>query len=467
MCFGVYIDEYRAKDRYKVVCECGNSFYIDSNMNLLCEKCNNTKFERIRKSVKQLSKVIFKTNDSINKIHSVREILTYKYDDLNNKLTLDSRSGKYEFVMDFKNWEFNFIDGKGIKKEFSNGVFRYFLKRNCHYDDFVNSCKCKSNRTLLNAITKLDSCYYSPVKSMGYFIQEAFKSLQVLSNAGYSENFIKSYISSRYHNVSGTLDVHNNETKPHKIIGVPRIIANYIKNIDNITLYDLVEIKGLDNNKCKEILNQLDLQCDNNDKLDFIRNMTDFNNMISDYKYDVKRLITYLCRDIKLEQGIMSPIEGLRLLKDLNNMCRDMEVKPNERYPKSLKRDHDITVMNYRSQEDHITKKKFAKVVNDEEYSNNTYSNKKYSVCIPNEPKDLIKEGKGLHHCVASYVKDVINGKCKIYFIRDKEELDKSLLTVEVRRNEIIQVRGFGNRKPDDKEKCFINEWMKNKNLSY
>ena len=54
---------------------------------------------------------------------------------------------------------------------------------------------------------------------------------------------------------------------------------------------------------------------------------------------------------------------------------------------------------------------------------------------------------------------------CKIYFIRDVESPDESLLTAEVRNNKIVQVRGKFNRHPNDIENTFISQWAINKNL--
>ena len=69
------------------------------------------------------------------------------------------------------------------------------------------------------------------------------------------------------------------------------------------------------------------------------------------------------------------------------------------------------------------------------------------------------KEGDTLNHCVASYIKRVIDGECLIYFLRkDKEE---SLITFEVRHNTIVQVRGLHNRKPTENEQQALKEFAK------
>ena len=45
------------------------------------------------------------------------------------------------------------------------------------------------------------------------------------------------------------------------------------------------------------------------------------------------------------------------------------------------------------------------------------------------------------NNCVASYIKNVINGNCHILFLRKKDNPTKALVTIEVRNNKIVQAR--------------------------
>ena len=49
--------------------------------------------------------------------------------------------------------------------------------------------------------------------------------------------------------------------------------------------------------------------------------------------------------------------------------------------------------------------------------------------------------------------------------MRSIDELDKPLITIEVRDGNIRQVRGFGNRNPDRHEMAFVQEWADVKGL--
>jgi hypothetical protein len=84
-------------------------------------------------------------------------------------------------------------------------------------------------------------------------------------------------------------------------------------------------------------------------------------------------------------------------------------------------------------------------------------------VLAPTETKDLQNEGDVLNHCVASYIKRVIEGQCLIYFLRINE--DESLITLEVRNGDIVQVKGSHNRKPSEKETEALLEFAKDRKL--
>lgn len=55
-----------------------------------------------------------------------------------------------------------------------------------------------------------------------------------------------------------------------------------------------------------------------------------------------------------------------------------------------------------------------------------------YVVVIPTEPKDIIDEGRDMHHCVGGYVNEVVEGRDYICFVRHKDTPDKCYITCEV-----------------------------------
>ena len=79
----------------------------------------------------------------------------------------------------------------------------------------------------------------------------------------------------------------------------------------------------------------------------------------------------------------------------------------------------------------------------------------------PHTAKEIMNEGHQLHHCVGSYVKQVVRRECVILFIRSQAEPEKPLCTVELRHNEIQQARAYRNQNPPRDIEKFINRWKK------
>ena len=74
---------------------------------------------------------------------------------------------------------------------------------------------------------------------------------------------------------------------------------------------------------------------------------------------------------------------------------------------------------------------------------------------------ELIEEGKALAHCVGGYAERCSKGETDIIFIRKNDEPNKPFVTMEVRENEVVQVRAFKNRKPTEEVLEFVEEFKK------
>ncbi|EIZ2776448.1 PcfJ domain-containing protein, partial [Listeria monocytogenes] len=84
-----------------------------------------------------------------------------------------------------------------------------------------------------------------------------------------------------------------------------------------------------------------------------------------------------------------------------------------------------------------------------------------YAFIVPREVIDIVKEGKNLHHCVggAGYIEQHIEGKTTIIFVRDKQDLEKSLYTLEYKNGQINQLRGKHNCEPTPDVQEAANKW--------
>lgn len=80
-------------------------------------------------------------------------------------------------------------------------------------------------------------------------------------------------------------------------------------------------------------------------------------------------------------------------------------------------------------------------------------------IVFPKGPDELISEGQSLHHCVGSYVDRVANGRCLILFLRKSDDENTPFYTIEVRKGEVVQIRGQYNCKPTPEVEGFMDIW--------
>ena len=159
-----------------------------------------------------------------------------------------------------------------------------------------------------------------------------------------------------------------------------------------------------------------------------------------------------------INQGYNRIRDFINELRDYLRMCKQDDIKPTL-YSSYLKQTHDITSRNHNVKVEQENEEIFQSRYKDFK----PYRGKKYIVIAPKNSNDLKKEGDTLNHCVASYIKRVIDGECLIYFLRiDKDE---SLITFEVRHNDIVQVRGLHNRKPSTSEVQALKDFAKYRKL--
>lgn len=76
---------------------------------------------------------------------------------------------------------------------------------------------------------------------------------------------------------------------------------------------------------------------------------------------------------------------------------------------------------------------------------------------------ELINEGKTLNHCVGTYAEKYANGITNILVIRKVNEIDKPYYTMEVKGNQIVQVRGFKNCSTTKEVQEFVEAFKESK----
>lgn len=190
-----------------------------------------------------------------------------------------------------------------------------------------------------------------------------------------------------------------------------------------------------------------------------IRNAVDENGK---QLFTTQKLVNYLKR-IDTYQAIYSE-DGIVLLFDYVTMCKQMGIVP-VTDSNSLKREHDVTARIYNGwKSEQFTKEqaeKFVKV--HEKLSKYAYSDNRLIVVVPKTPQDLVNEGRGNRNCVASYVDSYAKSKSEIFFIRKKDDPEKSYITIETYGNgENLSQAFYASNQPinDANDMSFITEWL-------
>lgn len=180
------------------------------------------------------------------------------------------------------------------------------------------------------------------------------------------------------------------------------------------------------------------------------------------YGLSENRLIEYIYFECEVSQGLR-PRLAISEYKDYIRMVHEMEYSRVDNYPKALRTMHDVVSMNYRISLDKEELEEWNKRYESNKKYIDTYQN--WMIFPPETPEELRNEGNQQSHCVASYVNNVREGKCIILLLRDKNDLEKSLLTIEVRGDKIVQVRGKMNRLPSRNENGVISKLAERLNL--
>lgn len=129
-------------------------------------------------------------------------------------------------------------------------------------------------------------------------------------------------------------------------------------------------------------------------------------------------------------------------------------------FPINLKEKHDELQKQYKIHSQKLINEailKRAKIL-----ETKIYKDKKFIILPAKSIEDLVDESKQQSNCVRTYAEKYAEGSCDIYFMRDIKEQSKSLVTVEVIDNRVVQSRTKYNHDPNDKQLKFLKIWEEN-----
>lgn len=88
------------------------------------------------------------------------------------------------------------------------------------------------------------------------------------------------------------------------------------------------------------------------------------------------------------------------------------------------------------------------------------YKDEKYQIVIPKSASDIIEEGHVLHHCVGgdNYLRAHNRQTSTIMFLRHSKNPDIRFVTIEIKKDHIVQWYGAYDKKPEETE---IAKWLR------
>lgn len=188
-----------------------------------------------------------------------------------------------------------------------------------------------------------------------------------------------------------------------------------------------------------------------------------FNILVNEYEYNAKDLWLYIDR-IKTFEAIEDMSFFIHELHDYASMMRQLSNKY-DKYPRHFLTTHKIACRNYNRMKKEFSEELFRKRIR-KEYE---CSFGDYVFIYPKCTQDIKDEAVSQNNCVASYIDKVIDGKCHILFLRKKNKLNESLVTIEVRNNQIVQAkRRFNDDVTDEQQEVIdkFNEKFRKENMA-
>lgn len=180
-----------------------------------------------------------------------------------------------------------------------------------------------------------------------------------------------------------------------------------------------------------------------------------FNILVNEYGYNAKDLWLYIDR-IKTFEAIEDMAFLIRELCDYADMMRQLSNKY-DKYPRHFLTTHKIACRNYDRMKKEFSEELFRKRIK-KEYE---CSFGEYVFIYPKSTQDIKDEASCQSNCVSSYIDKVIDGYCHILFLRKKNNPKESLVTIEVRNDQIVQAKRRFNDDVTEEQKEVIDKFNK------
>ena len=197
---------------------------------------------------------------------------------------------------------------------------------------------------------------------------------------------------------------------------------------------------------------------------DYVRNR--MIESIKRYNLDIEAFVKFANR-LKRTEGVTIEHlfngndygDYLRMEYDMKNGNMPKMIK----YPRNFYTTFHLTKEEYKHHKEIIDETKFYNECN--KFRELEYNDRNYQIVVPKHKVEIEIEADELKHCVRSYISQVVNGKTLIVFCRDVKDVEKPLVTIEVKNGYITQAYGLNDSKPKNEILDFIRKWARLRDL--
>lgn len=361
---------------------------------------------------------------------------------------------------------FDFEDGRTVKYDFATkqaiGVKGKPVVNLCSQlsgftiDDICNCCADEQYGKFLRFVKRHGDFYCRGISNIGTILNRIpyFSHFEQLYSAGIDEIVDEKFRYKIGDIPKGLIKL----CKEHKIKLSNKFLEYYKMNPDAYLLAYNLEYISLTDDDIYKILSHEEVKKVYYGTRGWEYNrayISTFNTLTMEYGYNVKSLLLYLdyCKTFEamedMEYMLSELLDYCRMMKDLSNKF--------DKYPKHFLTTHRIAVRNYNRLQKKFEEERFKARIN-KDYE---YSYKGYKFIYPESTQDIKDEATAQNNCVASYIDRVIEGTCHILFLRKQDALDKSLVTIEVRDNRIVQAKRRYNYPVTQEDQEAIDAWNK------
>lgn len=239
------------------------------------------------------------------------------------------------------------------------------------------------------------------------------------------------------------------KAKPHEMLGVEKSEFKILKGYSFKAFEFYKKIGSLYKIKLSPELVEVAEKCGPGQILDLIECCEE----LYGFKLPIVRFLNYMQKQTE---------KSIHYVNDYWRYCIDLykEVPENIRYPKSIVMAHDKMMNLKKENESRILNEKISKIAENKKMLCFEDPETHLLIRPAASHQELINEGKKLNHCVASYAKNVAEGKTLILFIRDIEKPDEPYFTLEFKKNKVEQNRGRGNCAREERVVLFEKKWL-------